>query len=58
MPTLATLCLIVAILGVLLIALALIPGTAGHTPGGLNGGITLLVVAVMLYVVLTLAGAA
>lgn len=53
-----TLCVIVAILGVVLIALGLLPATSGHIPGGVGTGISLLAVGVVLYVVLAVTGVA
>lgn len=53
---LATLALLVAVLGVLAIVLGLVPQTARHVGGGVGPGIALLVVGVVLVVVLHLTG--
>lgn len=55
---LTSLCLLVAILGVLAIVLGIIPQTARYVGGGVGAGIALLVVGVVLFVVLRLTGVA
>lgn len=55
---LTTLCVIVALIGIVLIVLGLLPATKAHIPGGVGTGITLLVVGVLLYVVLAVTGVA
>lgn len=46
------------VLGALVIVLSLLPATAARVPGGLNSGIVLVVIAVLLYVVLAVTGVA
>lgn len=58
MAPLAALCLVLGVLGALLIVLSLLPATGGRVPGGMNSGIVLVVVAVLLYVVLAVTGVA
>lgn len=44
-----------ALIGVLLIVLGAIPATRAHIPGGIGAGITLFLVGVIGYVILTVA---
>ena len=53
MGILATLCIIVAVIGLILIVLSLIPGMPGRVPH-VGYGVTLLVVGVVLYLVIVL----
>ena len=55
---LTTLCVIVALIGVLLIVLGAIPPTAAYVPRGVPAGIALLVIGVVLYVILRVTGVA
>lgn len=54
MGILTTVCAILAILGLIVCLLAILPPTAGRFPGGLSAGLTMVVVGVVLYVVLAL----
>lgn len=54
MGVLLALCVIVAVLGLLLILLSLIPPTAGYVPNGLGAGIALLIIGVVLWLILSL----
>lgn len=54
MGTLATLCIIVAIVGVILIVLGIVPTTAVYVGRGIPAGITLLVLGIVLYIVIAL----
>lgn len=52
---LGTICIILAVIGLIVVILALLPGTAGIMPANaFYGGIVLLVLGVILYVVLLL----
>lgn len=53
MGTLLTICVIVAVVGLILIILSVIPG-ADFIPGGYRPGVALLVIGILLYVILTL----
>lgn len=55
---LATLCVVIALIGVLLIVLGAIPATRAHIPGGINTGIALFLIAVVAYAILAVAGLA
>jgi hypothetical protein len=53
-PMLTTLAIILIVLGVILLILAAFGITTGLTPYGMHGGITLIVIGVVLYVVVLL----
>jgi hypothetical protein len=54
MGLLLTLCVIMAVIGLILIILGVIPGAGDLVPGGYRPGIVLLVLGIILYVVLSL----
>lgn len=54
MGILGTLALLCIVIGVILIILGALGLTAGVTPYGTHGGVTLLVVGIILYVVVTI----
>lgn len=54
MATLLTICIIVAVVGLILVVLSVIPGFPYPVPGGVAPGISLIVVGVILYIVLAL----
>lgn len=54
MGILSTLCIIVAVVGVILILLGLLTPTAGYVTNGTPAGISLLVIGVVLYIVIAL----
>lgn len=54
MGTLLTICVIIAVLGLILVILSIIPVTSAHIPGGVGAGIALIVVGILLYIVLSL----
>jgi hypothetical protein len=54
---LSTLCIIVAVIGLLFIVLGLVPMTAGHIGNSVGIGMTLLILGIVLYVILALVGA-
>lgn len=54
MGVLLAVCVIVAVLGLLLVLLSLVPPTAGYVPNGLGAGIALLITGVVLWLLLTL----
>lgn len=56
MSILLTLCVIVAFIGVVLIVLGFLPVTAGYVHRGTPAGISLLVIGIVLYVILSLLG--
>lgn len=51
-------CIILALLGLMLILLAIVPPTREFVPNGLAAGLGMVIVAVILYVILRLAGVA
>lgn len=53
---LPTLCIILALVGVLLTILGAIPATRAHIPGGVSIGLTLFLVGVVAYVILVVSG--
>lgn len=54
MSLLLTLCIIVSVVGVLLILFGALAPTSVYVPQGIPAGITLLVIGIVLYVILTL----
>lgn len=56
MSILLTLCVVVAFIGVVLIVLGFLPATTGYVVNGTPAGITLLVIGIVLYVILSLLG--
>lgn len=54
MSTLLTICIIVAVVGLILVVLSVIPGFPYPVPGGVAPGISLIVVGIILYIVLAL----
>jgi len=54
MGILLTLCVIVAVVGVILIVLGFVPNTAGYVHNGTPAGITLLVIGIVLYLIISL----
>lgn len=51
---LITICIILAVIGLLLVVLSVLPITATFIPHGLHAGIALIAIGVMLYIILAL----
>lgn len=51
---LVTICIILAVIGLILVILSVLPVTATFVPHGLHAGIALIVIGVVLYIILAL----
>lgn len=54
MSILLTICVIIAVIGLLLVILSVIPGWPYPMPGGVAPGISLIILGIVLYVILAL----
>jgi hypothetical protein len=51
---LATICIVLAVIGLILVILSVLPVTSTFIPQGLHAGIALIVIGVVLYIILAL----